>query len=93
MREFWAPPGLDVKNPLAGTSSLAHTPRLLWDGGTGTVMFGQKVMQTPKEFAGPWVVTTRTRSPSTFSSGWWILCLFETIATKLLCRQDLGSSW
>lgn len=92
MREFWAPPGLDVKNPLAGTSSPVHTPRLLWGGGTGTEMFGQGVMQTPKEFAGPCVVTTHIRSPSTFGSGWWGLYLFETIATKLVHCQDLGSS-
>lgn len=68
-------------------------PCLLWDGGTGNQMSGRDVMQIAKEFAWLWVVTTHIRSPSTFGSGWWLLYLSKTIATKLLCFQDLGSSW
>lgn len=83
--------GRDEPSP-PGLLPSAH-PRLLLDGGTGNEMLGRGVMQIAKECAWLWVVTTRIRSPSTFCSGWWLLNLSETIATKLLCCQNLGSSW
>lgn len=47
--------------------------------------------KSPRDLPGPGWWTTGRRSSRAFGSGWWLLYLSETIATDLLCCQDLGS--